>query len=223
MKKRFFEIDVLRGVAVVLMIVFHFLFDLDYFDILQLSMYSGFLGFFQKVIASSFFVLVGICLTFGNKKKAVFRGFKIFLLGMLITIFTYLFFREEFIFFGVLHFIGISLVLSSLFFRFRYVNLVLGILFVLFGLVFSVNSYFLFWLGYYPVNTFDYFPLLPWFGVVLIGMFIGRTSYSKDRENNNRRNKKHSFLVPLEYVGKKSLIIYFVHQPVLFLILKMFF
>ena len=116
---RFWELDVLRGIAVVMMIVFHFLWDLNYFGIIQQPLYVGFWGIFQKITAISFLLLVGICLTisYNNavaekidyKMKFLKRGARIFGLGLLITLMTFIFVPQGTIIFGVLHLIGICL------------------------------------------------------------------------------------------------------------------
>ena len=61
--KRFWEIDLLRGIGVIMMIVFHFLYDLNHFDIYKLSLYSGYFLIYVYVGASIFIGLVGISLS----------------------------------------------------------------------------------------------------------------------------------------------------------------
>lgn len=66
----------------------------------------------------------------------------------------------------------------------------------------------------------DYFPLLPWFGVVLIGIWLGNTAYS----NGARRFRLPNWQVPaltfpLGWLGRHSLTIYLIHQPLLFALL----
>lgn len=121
LNKRFWEIDSLRGVAIVMMVTFHFIFDLYYFGIYSLDVHSGFL-----------------------------------------------------------------------------------------------------WLGFTPYNfyTLDYFPLLPWLGVMSLGIFLGNTLY----ENYTRHFKlpdlsKYAIIKASGFLGRHSLLIYFIHQPVLIIIL----
>ena len=106
----------------------------------------------------------------------------------------------DYIVFGVLHCIGLSIILAYPLIRFRIPALVLGILCIIIGVFLrttvTVDFPWLLWLGFTPSQfyTLDYFPLLPWFGVVLIGVFLGNSLY----QNNKRKFslKDHSqFLV----------------------------
>ena len=124
MPERFWEIDFVRGLALIAMAAYHFAFDLSYFTTVQTDIHSFpwfQLGWFARL---SFVFLAGmsISISFGRAKKTsggkgiqkkfFLRGAKIFLLGMLITAFTFIFFRSETIWFGVLHLIGVSIILS---------------------------------------------------------------------------------------------------------------
>src|SRR4030043_269009 len=106
LQSRFWEIDHLRGIAIVMMIVFHFLYDLNYFGKYNINLDYGFWSYFGRATAIVFLVLVGICLTLSfsrtriTKKtqkglfiKYIRRGFTIFSWGMLITLITWIFFR----------------------------------------------------------------------------------------------------------------------------------
>ena len=80
----------------------------------------------------------------------------------------------------------------------------------------------LLWLGFTPHNyyTLDYFPLLPWFGFVLLGIFVGSRLYA----GNERRfgltvGGDNRAVEGLRYLGRRSLLIYFVHQPVIIAVL----
>jgi uncharacterized membrane protein len=241
-EERFWEIDFLRGVAVIMMIIFHIFFDLNYFNIYNVDLVSGFWFLFARLIASTFIFLVGITLTISyaravkqrkyRAEKRLFgkylkRGLKIFSLGLIVTLFTWIFIREGFIIFGILHFIGLSIILAYPFLKFRFWNfyLVLGLVITLVG-IFLTNSIFdfpwLLWLGIVPRNffTLDYFPLFPWFGAVLIGLFFGNLLYS----NGIRRFrvKDISKLLPVRFfsfLGRHSLFIYFIHQPIIIVLL----
>ena len=232
---RFWELDVLRGIAVVMMIVFHFLWDLNYFGIIQQPLYVGFWGIFQKITAISFLLLVGICLTisYNNavaekidyKMKFLKRGARIFGLGLLITLMTFIFVPQGTIIFGVLHLIGISIILSILFVKLKYVNVLLGIAFIVVGVFLQsliFNFPWLVWLGFLfrEFYTFDYYPLLPWLGVILLGIFLGNVLY-KNRKRIISTNKipKPPFPNKFQWLGRHSLVIYFLHQPVLIALL----
>ncbi len=238
MQKRFWEIDALRGIAIVMMIVFHLLFDLAYFGKSGVSVSSGFWLVFARITATIFIFLVGVSLTLSYSRakkrgtlrfrKYLFRGLQIFAWGLVITAVTMIFIGQGSIFFGILHFIGISIIVAYLFIRFRLLNLVLGILLIIFGnwiKEFTFDFPWLMWLGLQPANlySFDYFPMLPWFGVVLLGIFFGNTLYKDHKRRFKLKNmSKKPAISWLSYLGRKSLIIYLVHQPVLVLLLYLF-
>jgi uncharacterized membrane protein len=234
--KRFWEVDSLRGIAIVMMVVFHLLFDLNYFGGFGVSLHSGFWLFFGRATAMIFLFLVGVSLTLsysrvkGKPEKEVWmkylkRGVRIFIYGLVITLVTYLFFDQGVIVFGVLHLIGLAIVLSRPFQNLGRVNILLGIAVIIIGLYVQgvmVNHPWLLWLGLMPGGfyTFDYFPILPWFGVVLLGMFSGKLLYPGGKRGF-RFPEASGFPVVrfLNYLGRHSLLIYFIHQPVLIALL----
>jgi uncharacterized membrane protein len=240
-KDRLWEIDLFRGIAIVMMITFHILFDLNYFKIYTLNLYSGFFLIFAYGTAMIFIILVGISLTLSFNRiknklnqsqiilKYIKRGLIIFGFGLIITLITWLFIRENFIVFGVLHFIGLAIILAVPFFRFRYLNLLLGIGIILAGFILRTQTfdfYWLLWLGFIPskFTTVDYFPLLPWFGVVLIGIFIGNLLYSDHKRKYNLNDYSEQFVVKFFcFLGRYSLIIYLLHQIIIVGVIYLFF
>jgi uncharacterized membrane protein len=230
---RFWEIDFLRGIAVIMMIIFHLLYDLNYFDIYKIDLFSGYFLIYLNFGATIFLLLVGISLSLSysrsNKSlakkelqsKYIFRGLKIFALGLVITLVSWLYLTEGFVIFGVLHCIGLSIILAYPFLRFRYLNLALGSVLIFVGIVlknFTFDFNWLIWLGFSPSQfyTIDYFPLLPWFGVVLIGIFLGNVLYPNFKRMFKLRELGQQKAVSMFcFLGRYSLIIYFIHQPIL--------
>jgi len=239
-QERYWEIDLLRGLAIVAMIAYHIFYDLNFFRAYYFDLNSTIFKFFLYPIGTTFLFLVGISLTLSyNKakeslsqsqliKKFVFRGFKIFSLGLVISLVTFLFLDEGFIIFGVLHCIGISIILSTFFIRYQLLNLFLGFSFLVIGIflqTMTFNFSWLLWLGFTPSNfyTVDYFPLLPWFGVILIGIFFGNLLYPDYKRKF--KIKDFSYLKPVKmlcFLGKNSLIIYFLHQPIIIGLIQIF-
>jgi uncharacterized membrane protein len=230
---RFWELDFIRGLAVVMMVFYHFLYDLDYFGGYPLNLRTGSGLYFAEATAAIFIVLVGASLTLSSSRartdgasEKIFsrffkRGLKIFSLGMVVTLTTYLFIGRWVILFGVLHLIGVSIVLAYPFHRLRPFNLVAGSIFVLIGLYIqglTFNFPWLFWLGFVPENFYslDYFPIFPWFGLVLIGIYLGNRFYRDGKRSFKLPDLSGSFVVDfLGTLGRNSLAIYLVHQPVL--------
>lgn len=233
-KERLWEVDLLRGVAIILMIIFNWSFALSYLRIYTLNGGSLYWFIFPRFIGGMFIFLAGLSLTLmynqmKNKKDAhkkfFLRGLKIFGYGVLITIITFLTFPEAFIIFGILHLIGLSIILGYFFLKYNKLNLYLGLAIIALGFYlqnFSFNFSWLLWLGFTPQNfyTFDYWPILPWFGVTLLGIFVGNSLYKNGKRNFKIRDFSNSFVTRfLDFLGRNSLTIYLLHQPLLILIL----
>jgi len=230
MKKRFWEIDFLRGVAIIMMIIFHSLWGFNYFYKFDILLSSGFWKIFQIATASLFLFLVGVSLTVSNIKKNVHfikylkRGLKIFLFGLIITLITKFVFPNNFVIFGILHLIGVSIIISYIFRKFKYLNLIFGTIFITIGMIlknYVVNFNWLLFLGLKSNNFYsiDYFPIFPWFGIVLIGLFFGNLLYSSSKRNFKLKNSSENLIIKFGcFLGKKSLIIYLLHQIVLYCI-----
>ncbi|MDG6218458.1 MAG: heparan-alpha-glucosaminide N-acetyltransferase [Candidatus Thermoplasmatota archaeon] len=231
---RFLELDLLRGFAIILMVIFHFIYDLNHVGVIYYRLWEGPFDYTSKSIASIFFLLVGISLTITynkakNKaavsqvyKRLMIRGAKLLSFGLIITIVSYLVIPERFVIFGVLHCIGVSVILAIPFLRYKVPNIVLGVVLILAGLYLRIVTFehsLLIPIGFIPSRyvSIDFFPLLPWFGVILLGLALGNYLYPDaqrrfhlDLDPNGRLSKKLCFL------GRHSLHVYFIHQPVLF-------
>jgi uncharacterized membrane protein len=234
---RFWEVDFLRGGAIVLMVLYHLVFDLNYFAVYDIDVFSGFWLTVARVAASLFLLLVGLSLTLSHSLAQILgqedrfrlrllrRSAWILGLALGVTIVTYLFMGKGFIVFGVLHLIGLSLLLAYPFLRLQRANFILGISFILLGMYLqniSVGFPWLLWLGLEPPDFYsvDYFPVFPWFGVILVGMGLGSQLYPGYRRRIAVPDLAGSpFVRALAFLGRNSLIIYLVHQPVMIALL----
>ena len=127
--------------------------------------------------------------------------------------------------FGVLHCIGLSVVLSIPFMKYRNYTLLfaLSIMFastILAQYPTETPSVFHLTIGLHQANvwahTVDYFPLIPWFGVTLLGLVIGDWLYC----GNERRFRmpdlsKYKPVKLFQWAGQHSLAIYLLHQPII--------
>jgi uncharacterized membrane protein len=232
---RFREIDATRGIAILMMILFHTVFDLNFFMITPVNIATGFWRTFALTTASLFLIVVGASLVvsysrsaimlsgFALTKKFLFRGAGIFALGLVITLATWLYLHEGFIIFGILHLIGVSVMLSPFFFRFGKYNIPFGLFFIAGGFFIGNISgpIWLLPLGIQPVSfaSVDYTPLVPWFGVVLVGMGLGEFLYSGGVRRFTAPHMPDRIAGSLAFLGRYSLIIYLIHQPVIILLL----
>ncbi|MGB9840143.1 heparan-alpha-glucosaminide N-acetyltransferase [Thermovenabulum sp.] len=213
--ERIDEIDFLRGLAVILMVIFHIIFDLNYYLGIPVSYSRGFWYYEGKLSALMFIFLAGISVNFS--KNYLLRGLKIFSLGILITLVTYAIDPDMYVKFGILHFMGVSYLLSF-FFKKRNVPLLLmlSIVSIIIGIVFDgirVENNFLFPLGLISddFTSLDYYPVFPYFGVFLLGTAFFKTFYAKGKRLTAKHEKKNFF----HLLGKNSLLIYLLHQPVI--------
>ncbi|MFH0713589.1 MAG: heparan-alpha-glucosaminide N-acetyltransferase [Candidatus Micrarchaeota archaeon] len=229
---RIWELDCLRGVAIILMVIFHFFFDLNYFGILQNAMYSGYWLIFQRVTLSLFLITVGVSLHLQRVKnpRQIFSKRFIALLAaaVLITIATWLYSPSETIWFGVIHLIALSTLLAIPFLNRAKLCAAIGTVMLAGSLFFTlpqINSPLLLWLGVqFPgFSSFDYVPLIPWFGLILIGIYLGKKLYPLlasivPKPQNAIINYK---INALQFLGCNSLVIYLIHQPLLFAAIKL--
>ena len=223
MTKRFWEIDFARGLAVVLMVLFNYAFALDYLQIYKITDGWVFWWLFPRIVAGTFIFLAGLSLTISYSKnkgwrKHAKRGLKIFGCGLLITFVTLIALPGGAILFGILHLIGISIIFGIFFIRFRKLNLLLGVALIAVG--FYLESFifgfpWLLWLGFVPQGfyTLDYFPMMPWFGVFLLGIYFGNRFYKNGKTRIKQKPLIGSILFC--FLGRHSLLIYLVHQPIL--------
>lgn len=231
---RYPELDVLRGVAVLLMVVYHFFFDLAYFYSFDIPVRAGLWKLFALGTASLFLLLVGVCFviswerksTNGKKRKLFQRAGTIFAGGMVLSLVTWFVAPEAFIKFGILHLIGVSALLQPLFTRFRGWNLLVGSGIFLIGIFLKNQTTGLLWLfpfgiPYPGFRSLDYYPLLPWFGIILIGMALGYLLYVPTRRFSWNMAVPRG-LQGFTWCGRRALLLYFLHQPILLLLLSLF-
>jgi uncharacterized membrane protein len=220
-------VDVLRGLAVAQMIVFHFIYDLNYFGWVKLRMLADqpWVGW-RAAIVTQFLLLVGVSLVLRMSFKPGLRDFlrrwiEVAGAALLVSAGSWLVFGPRFIWFGILHFVATALLLARPLVRLGAWNLALGAAALLAGLTLADPAF-----NATPANvigfvakkpgTEDYVPLFPWIGVVLIGVGLGSLWQRAGW-------RVPSVLVPLDadpprlltLLGTWALTVYVVHQPVL--------
>ena len=221
------SVDALRGLAIVAMIAYHFCFDLRYFGITRWDFEHDlrWLGS-RAAILSSFLLVAGISAVLANRRPSPLAHWLrhvgvIALAALLVTAGSYLMFPQSFIWFGVLHAIALSLLLAKPLIGGAWLAAPIGVAMIVSGLVFS-NTVFdnrtLGWIGFMTAKpvTEDYVPLFPWMGVLLLGVALGHVLV----------HTRFAMLAPLgrvpaflRFLGRHSLVVYLVHQPVMIALL----
>jgi uncharacterized membrane protein len=144
----------------------------------------------------------------------------LWIIGILITLFTYIFIREQIILFGILHFFSISFFIIIFFRKLRYWNLLIWIIIILIPIFFDmIISYnYLFFLWFIP-DTFysaDFWPLIPYFWIFLLSYTISLFLYEKKILQKILSWEKEWFIYNfLKFMWKHSLIIYLIHVPII--------
>jgi len=224
---RIHAIDFIKGFDIILMVLFNYSITLDYFKLLKIP--SGYLYHYLLPIsiASIFIFMSGVTAYISYEKhgeeltgRYFIRGMKLLFFAFLITLFTYVFVRPNTIFFGILHFFAVASFLIPFFIKYHNLNLIAGFSIILSGVYLqqqTFNSPYLLWVGFVPDNfsTFDYFPLVPWLGVILLGIYYSGYIVKKIAGIKFSSEFPKIFM----FLGKHSLFIYLIHQPVLILLL----
>jgi uncharacterized membrane protein len=195
---RFIELDVIRGSALFLMIFFHALWDLNFYSVLPLDTTLYSLG---AIVTFIFFLVAGISISIAYERKSIYHvikhGLWIFNVGMGLTIITLIAIPQKPIYFGVLHCIGLSILLSIPFLKFKRYTVFPAFCAMIAGMVIdsiptTSPSIIQLILGLHQSNiwqyTIDYFPILPWFGVVLLGITIGTIAYKDGKRQFSMAN-----------------------------------
>lgn len=226
MKKRIWELDVLRGVCILGMVVVHLIYDLQTFFSLPFLADSQLFDLIKQWGGVLFLLISGICVTLGS--HPVRRGLIVFACGLICSAVTAgMYFlnmadKSIIIYFGVLHCLGVCMLLWPLFKRLPVWALgLLGLGLTVLGLWISGNVVVDFpWLiplGLVPGDfaSSDYFPLLSNLGFFLVGAFLGKTLYRKKETLLPRVNPANPVLAFFTRLGKWSLPVYLLHQPVI--------
>ncbi len=221
-------VDQLRGVAVVFMVLFHFTYDLKTFANPPSEFVLGFPKWFwfwvPATIGSTFLFLSGLSLRLAGAKdqntvrqKDLSRLAKLICFALLITILTLIYIPTAPIYFGILHCIAFG---SLLILILRKVSprliLSLAILLIAGGILLEFTEPLSFswlnWLGFRtkpsPMVS-DYYPVMPFTGIMLLG-------YGLPEKLRQPIHGSRKIPLPfLDYLGRHSLVIYLIHQPIL--------
>jgi uncharacterized membrane protein len=222
-------IDALRGVAIIAMVVYHTCWDLYYLALIDANVIEDALWItFQRSIVVLFLLLVGAGLVLahgdGIRWPAFWKRFRIIAgAAVLTTIGTAIVFPDYFVFFGILHAIALFSLMGLWFLDKPPAMTVLVAALIIFPPmvwqhpVMTLKT--LGWIGFWPSppETTDIVPVFPWFGVVLLG--IAATRLLRPSPAWPWITGLRLDGIPgrsLRFLGRWSLLIYLLHQPVIF-------
>ncbi|MCB9092046.1 MAG: DUF1624 domain-containing protein [Halobacteriovoraceae bacterium] len=218
---RILIIDLFRFTAIVLMVIFHFGYDLNMFGLKEVNVHRSIWWLLPRIIISLFLLSSGLSLNLkahtgikNNLAKILPRAGKLGFFAAIITVVTFFIFPNNWVYFGTLHSLTACSLISLFFLGRSLAPLALGVIIQL--------NYFLDIIPFvgpldrFPIKSVDHIPLYPWLGVFLIGLGLSPLV------------KKYSPRVPyhsyrwISIISQKSLPIYLLHQPLLVLTLFIF-
>ena len=229
---RIFLLDISRGTCVFAMIVYHFYWDLGYFGFIDLQVVTqGFGLFLAQLIGLSFITIAGISsrlmsLSNSNKYKFFKRILRLMSISVAISILTFMLDKSSFIFFGILHFLSVCSIISLILIKIKSdFQLLLIFLFSVLisnsGITFNLPLIFS-WIGFnreLPLTN-DFYPIIPWITFYFFGFWLGgilNRIPKKNSINYSNTNPQIGLILKLiAYVGRRSLLVYILHQPLLF-------
>lgn len=214
-------LDFWRGFAVFHMIIFHIIYDMSFLGIVsaEVAINPVFMGY-GKAIMFSFLFCAGLSLALVHHKGIKWRAFlkreaKLIAAAALVTIGTYIAFPQQFVFFGILHCMAVCSLVALIIILLPKIpalvvniSLFLALLVPYYGWDFNLP-----WFDIPHVISMDYVSPFPWSGL----FFLGIAGYHL-KVHQFQQNK--SWFPKIKWLGKHSLVIYLLHQPVIIGILN---
>lgn len=211
------------------MIVYHFSWNLAWFGFVSWPVAEGQTWrLFAVAIAASFLFLSGVSLELAHAKQIRWRAFwqrfaMIACAALLVTIATYFAVGTSFVRFGILHCLALSSLLALPFLRAPiWITASIAVLFLTlpnWATLYTGESSYWFWTGVFEPNfaSVDYVPVLPWAGVTLMGVVFSKIVrlFGFWRKGQPETSKAKT-LKACALLGRHSLKIYLLHQPLLF-------
>jgi len=241
-KTRLKWLDEFRGLTIISMVFYHAMWDLVFLYGRQAQWYVSDAGYiWQQSICMSFILISGFC--YHMDKKPVKRGLLISFLGIVISIVTAIAEPSAIIIFGILTFYGATILLTTLLNKLllkvppilgmiisillfvitkkvSYGYLSLGNIRILDLPSYLYRNYLTTFFGFMHQGFYssDYFPIIPWIFLFLTGYFFYRIW-----ENSRLKGMDIKRSTFLSVLGKHSLLIYIIHQPILSLLFMLVF
>ena len=210
------SLDLMRGVAIIMMVAFHFIYDLNSFGFTDIPLFTHWAGTAWRILIVFLFLsAVGISLVIAHSKtlklkKFIKRQIYLGIAALIVSAGTYVMFPDGWVYFGILHLIWVSSLIAIFFINLPKTSLLIAAIILISSILGQPNFTILsnIFEQYLPLSSVDYYPLFPWLSFVFIGIYLGHYPHYQ---------KVFTFRLNwLEVIGKHALIIYLTHQIVLF-------
>ena len=227
-RPRYAIVDIARGVAIIAMIAYHLCWDLSYFRFIAADVgYDPAWVLLARSILALFLFLAGVSLVLGHgngiRWRAFWRRWILVVFGAVaITVATWFAFPQSFVYFGVLHAIALFSLLGLAFVRTPFwlavvvAAVVIALPFFFSDPLFDQKAWS--WIGFWqvPPPANDLVPVFPWFGATLVGIIAARLVLSSPLAPRLASINPGGRLPQLlAFMGRWSLLIYLLHQPIL--------
>jgi len=217
LKKRFIEIDFIKGIAIISMVIFHFFYLSTHMNVKAYDCDSGILRFLARFSHLTFITMSGLnmAISIANKKredyqlKKIKRGVYLIALGLVISYVSKLQFGELYVKFGIMHFMGTATILSSFYTNLPKFSTILAMLIFTFNIILkttpiknwfydicSTNPFLCFITGILNIkySSLDHFPLIPYLGFFSLGIGLAYYLYNL----KGKKERKYQFLGVLD-------------------------
>lgn len=220
------RVDILRWVAIFLMVLFHLNYSLVHIFWIEFLNFSHLFWFILWRFSALTFIFVAwfsFFLASEKYKGKIYKKYFYYCLqltwiALWITLFTNFFIPSQFIVFWIIHFFALAFMCMLVFYRFWYINIVFWILFIWLWLSdFTSQNHFTFflWFPYAWFTSADYYPLVPYFWYMLLGYSFWKYIFDSGKWELFQIKKQSFISRGFVLVWKKSLFIYLIHQPII--------
>lgn len=219
------SVDVYRGLALVAMAAYHACWDLNYYGLITVGIGIDPVWItLQRSILTAFLLLAGAGLALGHANGIKWRPFwrreaMLVAAALAVSAGTWFLFQNDLAYFGVLHMIALGSLLALPFVVLPiWIGAAAAAVALLAPALYSSDLFdprWLDWIGFFKITpeTADLVPVFPWLGVMLIGLLGMRLLHNSSAFTWSSRNWAVRIL---GFAGRWSLIIYLLHQPLLF-------
>jgi uncharacterized membrane protein len=230
MPHRSVAIDALKGILVIMMVVYHACYIAVMFKLVRLELYQGFWWLFPRMTAAGFVTVSGWNLAGKKARGARFldyakRAGRLGIVAVLISAVTWPVFGKGFVFFGIIHLLAVSTILAYPFLGRPPLAIATAAACTAAGLALGTARFgfpWLAWLGFRPasLHPVDYLPLLPWFAFALSGAAAHDIARRVIAHRLGAKVAPHTeparAVSMLAAIGKRSLAVYLSHLPLLY-------